>query len=152
MPTARSIPSSGLRSSASITKMFTSSKIPAMMAKLPIVRNVEPRESPVVLALARTVCLVLSTEVPVLARGPSALSIFPATRSLEPFPLSTPPVLETKVNVRGCGPEPPAACAARTRVPGAKKASRVTLSMDTPATPRVATTRTTRTCTGRPYR
>ena len=126
-----------------------------MMAKLPIIRNSEPRESPVVFALARTVCLALSTEVPVLTRGPSVLWIFPVTTSLEPFPLSTPPALETKVNVRGCGlepPVPPGARAASTSVPGAKNASRVTPSIDTPATPRVAITLATRTCSGRPYR
>ena len=46
MPIARSMPSSGFRSSASITKMFTSKRRPAMMAKLPMNRNSEPSPSP----------------------------------------------------------------------------------------------------------
>jgi hypothetical protein len=120
MPTARSIPSSALRSSASITKTFTSSRTPAMTAKLPTNRNSEPRPSPACLASSSTSCLGLSTEVPWRARGPSAAVSLPATRSLLALPPSTPPVLETRVRVSGWTLVP--APTARWTVPGCRKA------------------------------
>src|SRR4029453_3951533 len=100
-----------------------------------------------------------------------------ATASLRGSPASTPPVLETKVKVRGwaggaaapgavalsapsAGAGPPragaaalASVAAWTRVPGAKKALRAAVCpVPAPARPTVGTTRATRTWVGRPYR
>src|SRR6266704_3263676 len=110
MPTARSMPSSGFRSSASITKMFTSSSTPAMIEKLPMNRNSEPRPLPACTAALSTPCLGFSTDVPWLASGPSAVFSLAATASLRLSPDSTPPVLDTNENVCGsaaAAPGPP---------------------------------------------
>src|SRR5829696_3025732 len=101
MPTARSMPSSDFRSSASITKMFTSSSTPAMTEKLPMNKNSEPRPLPACSAALSTLCLGFSTEVPWPVSGPRAAFSLAATASLRGSPASTPPVLETKVKVRG---------------------------------------------------
>src|SRR4029453_14437342 len=109
MPTARSMPSSDFRSSASITKMFTSSRTPAMIEKLPMNRNRAPTLSPTCLAASSTLCLVLSTATPWEVSGPSAALSFRSTASLRRLPPSTSPVLATKGNARGSGPAPGAA-------------------------------------------
>ncbi len=101
IPIARSIPSSDFRSSASITKMFTSNRTPAMIEKLPMNRKNDPRLSPDALAASSNRCLAFSTEVPCAASGPSAALILLSTALLRAFPPSTPPVLETKVKVCG---------------------------------------------------
>ena len=81
MPMARSIPSSGFRSSASITKMFTSSRIPAMIEKLPMNRNIEPSALPASSAASSSVFLGASTAVPPAARDPRVRAIVVETPS-----------------------------------------------------------------------
>jgi hypothetical protein len=82
IPTARSMPSSDFRSSASMTKMFTSSRTPAMIEKLPMNRNREPRPLPACSAPLSTSCFGFSTEVPWPASGPNAVFSLAATASL----------------------------------------------------------------------
>jgi hypothetical protein len=146
MPTARSMPSSPLRSSASITNTFTSSSTPAMMAKLPMNRNSEPIEPPTFLACSRTSCLGVWTAVPLPARGPRAASSLATTRSVAAAPPSTPPVLETRVRTSGPA-RPPAGPSAPVppRPPGARKAP----WSAKPASPWAGTTRATSRATGR---
>ncbi|MEU0717534.1 hypothetical protein ABZ498_10135 [Streptomyces lavendulocolor] len=149
MPTARTMPIWGFRSSPSMTKMFTSSRAPAMMLKLPIMRKRAPRESPAALASRRTVCFGVSiADRP--ASGPSASRMSAVTVPVSASPPSTPPRLETKVTVRGSAP---AARAAAVRVPGGRNASRVSLPPSpTPARPSCGTTRSTRNVCGVPNR
>ena len=147
MPTARSMPSSGLRSSASITNTFTSSMTPAMMAKLPMNRNSEPNSPPMDSACSRTSCLGVSTAVPAAVRGPRAACSLSLTWSVVAAPPSTPPALETRVRVSGPARLPTAPAVHRS-VAGSTKAPRPAK----PARPRVGTTLATSSSTERPYR
>ena len=56
MPTARRMPSWPFRSSASITKMFTTSRTPAMMLKLAMKRNSDPSDAAIWSAACSTSC------------------------------------------------------------------------------------------------
>ena len=56
MPTARAIPSSVLRSAASITNRFTSNSSPARMPKLPIAVNIDVNPSPTASAASSVRC------------------------------------------------------------------------------------------------
>ncbi len=110
-PTARSIPSSDFRSSASITKMLTSNRMPASTANDPIARNSWRNESPKVSALSSTSCLTGRRSTPSTpARPASSCSI---TASLRSALSITPPVAEIKTRSDGgcacAAAEPPSA-------------------------------------------
>src|SRR5829696_2964789 len=147
-PTARSMPSSPLRSSASITNTFTSSMTPAMMAKLPMNRNRAPNSLPMAPAWSSSSRLGVATAVAaLLVWGPMAAWSLPLTSSVAAAPPSTPPALETSVRVSGPA-RPPTAPATLVRVPGATKAP----CSANPASPLAGTTLATSRGSGRPYR
>ena len=92
-PTARSMPSSVLRSSESITNRLTSSRIPAITLKKPTPRYSDPMLSPTALAWSRRDCLAFTTWTP--GRPARRASIAAATSSVRVAPPNTPPPLET---------------------------------------------------------
>ena len=141
------MPSSPLRSSASITNTFTSSMTPAMMAKLPMNRNRAPNSPPMASASSSSSCLGVATAVPWPPRGPRAAWSLALTWSLAAAPPSTPPVLETRVRVSGPA-RPPTGPATQDSVPGSTKAP----CSPNPASPLAGTTLATSRVTGRPSR
>ena len=92
MPTARAMPSSGLRSAANITNRFTSRSTPASTPKLPMPVKSCVNASPVVFAWSSTTRLIFRTST-----GPTACAIWRETMSVRRTPLSTPPRLEIAI-------------------------------------------------------
>jgi hypothetical protein len=138
MPTARRIPSWPFRSSASITKMFTTSRTPAMIAKLAMKRNSDPSEAATRSAACSTSCFGVATDAPARSRPPSAVRTEAVTGAVSSSPCSTPPRLETRTVVVGAAP---AFCAAAVSVPGETNALVLTLAPSPmPARPSPGTT------------
>ena len=98
-PTARIIPSSRLRSSASITNRLTSNRIPAITLNPPMAVNSWPIESPEASASSSRSSLTGATSTPVRS---DTRAVNSSTTAVEPSaPSNTPPSFDTRIWVCG---------------------------------------------------